>query len=170
MSWIVKDDFIGNTFFDASSTAFILPTFESEGRTVRVIRPAGDATAVSHPPVCEVTGECSIGEISGRDRVAGGGLGPEWLSRARERAVPLDGLGLAGGGQGTPRHTLSVYFSDCVARLDCAGGAAMPLRVHTVQGQVRAWCHSCSMSVSTDTKCASLLRISPVTSWCRPRV
>jgi len=36
--WVVKDSYIGNTFFDASASAFILPQLE-ERREVKLVEP-----------------------------------------------------------------------------------------------------------------------------------
>lgn len=146
VSWLVKDEYIGNTFFDASSTAFILPTFESASRSVRVFRPSRADTAADR---------CTspLAAVAAAAWVPGSGLGPEWLSRARDRSVPLGGLDgeCPEASANTQKHLLSIYFSDSVSSLsdgshDASDGRT--LLVRTTRGQVSRTCGSGNLAVT----------------------
>lgn len=140
VSWIVKDGYLGNTFFDASSTAFILPTFESTGRTVRVWN---EGCAPVEPSPLRHDGAATAARVG----MGGSGLGPEWLRRARERSVLLESLGEGvAGSADSPQHTLDIHFYDSVRSIDDSAGGA--ITIHTTQGQVSRQYRHCRIGYS----------------------
>ena len=79
VAWVVKDNYIGNSFFDASASAFI-------ASSMHAAYPNDDNTEVSVEPHSDVTAVVSpIGPYD--DRVAegkhihGGAIGPEWVHK-----------------------------------------------------------------------------------------
>jgi hypothetical protein len=107
--WVIKDDFIGNTFFDLSASAFLLPelgagqarnsTFASNN-TDRDTLPPPDPTAPPPPPAAAAAAAVAVPDV------------------ALPLSLPVE-LPLAGAGQGAARN-LAIEFRSRVAAVFAA--------------------------------------------------
>ena len=76
MEWVIKDKYIGSVFFDASASAFILPSLMD--------RAATSTQAVSKDQITTSNNVCSSSgsKCSSEGKEPGGyGLGPEWVTK-----------------------------------------------------------------------------------------
>lgn len=69
MDWIIKDKYIGSVFFDASASAFILPS---------LLERASESSSERTSTVSNVASSNNASHASG---YSGYGLGPEWVTK-----------------------------------------------------------------------------------------
>jgi hypothetical protein len=91
--WIVRDNYLGHSFFDASASAFIMPTLagrmkaaESVSEEMRCGRGGGPGESGEGMLNEGSSGSSSgdgDGDGGGGARVVGGGVGPEWLKKSK---------------------------------------------------------------------------------------
>jgi len=75
VEWIVKDEYIGSAFFDASASAFIMPTLLQRAGMTNTEVFSTTASKQSTPTEAVNRGSDY--------RIAGTGLGPEWLVKSK---------------------------------------------------------------------------------------
>lgn len=71
--WIVRENYIGHSFFDASASKFIMPTLESRIKNSETLQKWDTNCEASKPTFAH-----NFDENSGYD----GGVGPEWLRKS----------------------------------------------------------------------------------------
>jgi hypothetical protein len=91
VDWIVKDNYIGSAFFDASASAFILPSLHARAEAISstsVQNKPGAATAAGESRATSPTGtlhpDCDLTRPSAASN--GVALGPEWISKTAAKA------------------------------------------------------------------------------------
>ena len=72
VDWYIKDDYVGNTFFDATASGFIMPSLLSRSHI------NDNSTNPDNNIAIDVA--CNV-KNSNNDRHCGAALGPEWLSK-----------------------------------------------------------------------------------------
>ena len=83
MHWIIKNDYVGSAFFDASASAFILPSLiaranKSQGNTNSTIRQRDSSKDSSE----ENSSKNESAKTSKGVVTEGYGLGPEWITQS----------------------------------------------------------------------------------------
>ena len=73
VDWYIKDDYVGNTFFDATASGFIMPSLLSRSH-INDNNTNSDDNNITIDAACNVNNSIS-------DRHCGAALGPEWLSK-----------------------------------------------------------------------------------------
>jgi hypothetical protein len=74
VDWIIKADYIGSTFFDASSAAFVLPDLRNRLQQPEPLH----NTTLNH--ITTITGTNT--STAQNERFAGFGMGPEWVKQS----------------------------------------------------------------------------------------
>lgn len=96
--WAIRDEYIGNTFFDASASRFLLEardTREKERST-----PGKDDEREPHDHAAAVGADAGEASVSGTDRTFGNSLGPMWVKSLKmSKRARYGAGGGAGGGQ-----------------------------------------------------------------------
>lgn len=67
MEWILKDNYVGSAFFDASASAFIMPKLNDRATKAGVTNKASQSCTEN---------------ITSTNGIAGYGLGPEWMTKS----------------------------------------------------------------------------------------
>lgn len=84
--WIMREEYIGHAFFDASASAFIMPALAARLRAAQGERNSDGRDLSAHVTEGVLSnGQINCDDEKKRDKaqgVAGGGVGPEWLKKS----------------------------------------------------------------------------------------
>jgi hypothetical protein len=110
VDWIVKDNYIGSAFFDASASAFILPSLHARasvehGKDAAMAIVESGAESAAGTPLrqdCVSALSCAVS--------SGSALGPEWISKTAAKAFLQERKHLAGAGRLKVRTCCAHWF------------------------------------------------------------
>ena len=101
VDWVVKNNYIGSAFFDASASAFIMPTLLSRAAGGESSTARANSQVLYKAPGPEQAATCvehaMVTPTSETNTAPGCGLGPEWLAKASlKSSLPVQTMQRAG--------------------------------------------------------------------------
>ena len=85
IEWILKDNFLGSAFFDASASAFVMPSLQSrvhpQTETASVMDVVQTMTDHSYSADTSTVSSSAAVTVAGKHQ--GAALGPEWLAKSK---------------------------------------------------------------------------------------
>jgi len=149
VDWLIKDGYIGNTFFDASSSRFVMDAIANKGDANSHC--AETITNFKHGPrpfaqvldnndvsggICDYGSKrnATTADMGGMDRAARGwALGPDWQKKSNLEEGLIGTSGMDGNGTFDMSNLRVHYQTDVLSIIDTPS-SAFPIAVKTTSG------------------------------------